>query len=441
MAFNIPTRKQIFDRNLADFADEIHELNPFIEESFIRGILAAIANREGDTYDSLAIAIEQLFPHTATGIYARYHGNLKGIDILAATAADGYITVTGVAGTIIPKGTQFKADGGAIYEVVDTDYSIATHTINISHLTSTNSIAHATTSGYHFFATKNVVTIAGATNPIYNKTVAIDVDGLASFNYPISSTQLPDESTSITATLTFASVKVRATTAGIDTNLAGGAKLTLTETLTDVDNDAYAQYDGISGGSDEETDTAYRARYLDVYRKIQSPFNAPNIESTLKKVAGITRVFIKKITPEIGDVEIYFVRDNDIDSIIPSAQEIERAKDAIRSILPVHDELLDNESVIVKAPIPKNIQFQIINLAPNTISMREAITNNLDDFFKTEVSIGAYTIPQDLYRAIIWQSLDLTTGLYPTAFTILNPVGDIEVLNGEIPIFEGASFG
>ena len=441
MAFNIPTRKQILDRNLADFADEIKKLNPFIKASFIRGILTAISNRNGDTNDSLAVAISQLFPHTATGIYARYHGNLKGIDILVAAAADGYITVTGVAGATIPKGTQFKADAGAIYEVVDTDYSIATHSIKIVNLTSNNNIAYAKTSDYHFFSTKNVVTIAGANNPIYNKTVAIDVDGLDSFNYPISATQLKDESHNITATLTFASVKICATTAGIDTNLGGGSKLTLTATLPDVDNDAYAQYDGISGGSDEETNTAYRARYLDVYRKIQSPFNANNIERTLKKVAGITRVFIKQITPSVGDVEIYFVRDNDVGSIIPSAQEIERAKNAIRNILPAHDELLDNESVIIKPPIQKNIKFQIINLAPNSISMRDAIVNNLTDFFKTEVKIGAYTISQDLYRAIIWQSLDLTTGLYPSAFTILNPIGDIQVLDGELPILEEINFG
>ncbi|KKL62501.1 hypothetical protein LCGC14_2184580, partial [marine sediment metagenome] len=142
-------------------------------------------------------------------------------------------------------------------------------------------------------------------------------------------------------------------------------------------------------------------------------------------------------TPSIppGQVRIFFTRDND-DDIIPSASEVATVKASILEIKPAHTADFD---VIVLAPTAVTVDFTFASLAPNTTTMQQAVTANLEAFFREETTLG-----QDLtevsYQSIIFQTIDPATGQKITDFLLSAPIGDITVPSGSLPVLGTVSF-
>ena len=91
----------------------------------------------------------------------------------------------------------------------------------------------------------------------------------------------------------------------------------------------------IGGGTDQETEESLRARMLG---RIQNPvahFNVAAITEKAKVIPGVTRVFVQEVTPAIGQVTTYFMRDNEI-SPIPTGSEVTKVKDSILEIKPAN---------------------------------------------------------------------------------------------------------
>lgn len=131
----------------------------------------------------------------------------------------------------------------------------------------------------------------------------------------------------------------------------------------------------------------------------------------------------------IGQVRIYFVRDNDT-SIFPSAPEIAEVQAAIDTIVPANTPLAN---VVVLAPTPKAINFTLSALNPNTASVRAAVLANLQQFFAEQVSVGE-GIEEDAYRCAIFDSVVPETGQKVISFELTEPVGDVGVAAGELPV-------
>jgi len=423
--------QEILDRLRTDVQNALPESDPFLKESFILAFLIALAGRIYDVYKTIENAQNELFPWSADGDFIRRWGLFKGLDKNPARSAEGLITVTGIASTIIPEGTTFQTKDSLQYEVIDQDYIIEEHSIAAAHLTRIGDVATFEAVSDHHYATHLIQTVFGADQSEYNIISEIEVTGDKLFTYPVEGEPATPATGIIWSTAVYASVKIRAVDTGEQTNLENGAQVSLTSPIVGVDNDAYVQFSEVSGGTDEETDDEYRERVLEAYYNPISHFNVAEIIQQAKKITGVTRVFVEETTPSPGQVTIYFLRDNDINPI-PDGGEVAQVKDEILKIKPAHMEAAD---VFVNDPalVGKTVDFTFTALIPDTANMRTAIEENLKTMFR-EVPIVGENLSQDAYRSAIFQTIDPNTGKFVESFTLSTPTGDIPIASNEIAL-------
>lgn len=430
MGIIVPTdRSEITERLQTDFISNIPESDPFVRESWTRAVLIAVAGREFDIYTQVNQLLLDLFPTTATGTFARQWGNLKGVDIEAAKSAEGFISVIGTPATSVPQGTLWQNGAGLQYTSLQ-DYTINTRTIQVD-LISSGGIADAETLSAHNLATGMQVTISGADQSEYNGTFTIIVTSETSFRYAITGSPASPATGTIIASADFVSVFVQATDTGQETNLDSGAQLTLTTPIGGVDNTSFVQFTEVSGGADTETAEEYRLRYLERYQQQTAHFNAADIIRKAEEIPGTTNVEVFRVTPQVGDVTVYFLRYNDLDPI-PTPQEISDMIENLKEITPANTPVLltNDAGLIVKAPTVRLIDFSFSQLTPNTQTMKDSVTASLEQFFRDEVFVGV-KIPTESYRNAIIQTVDDATNSKVESFTLTQPTGDIDINAGE----------
>jgi uncharacterized phage protein gp47/JayE len=224
---------------------------------------------------------------------------------------------------------------GVQYAARDSDYTITTHDQNITSLTRSGSLVQAIVAEPHSLATGMTVTISGATETDYNGTYVVTLVDDVTFNYTITGTPSSPATGSPKYEADFASVRVEANTdTGNLTNLGASAQLTLINPIAGVDSVAYVQFTEVAGGSDAETIDEYRARYLERYQQQTAHFNEADIIATAKEEPGVTRVFVFRTTPQVGDVSVFFMRDDDPDPI-PSLAEVNAVIERLSAITPI----------------------------------------------------------------------------------------------------------
>ena len=223
---------------------------------------------------------------------------------------------------------------------------------------------------------------------------------------------------------------------GAITNQDSGAGLTLGSPIAGVNNTALIDFDGLSGGTDEEADVDFRARAIDRWQNPVALFNPAAIERQAKLVPGVTRVFIREITPDVGQVTIFFTRDNDEDGPIPSVGEVADVKASILLIKPAHT---NPDDVIVEAPVAVVVNFTISGISPDTSTMQSAITANLDQLFSEGTDVGVILKKND-YISAINRTIDTVTGDILQDFTIDSPIDDIAVGSSGLAVLGTVSF-
>lgn len=435
MPLDLPeSASEVDARSKADVQGQLNQSNPFGKNHWLGAIVTGAANRIYDFYIQLRTAIRVLFPDTATEEYATRWGAIFGVSKLAATRATGFVVATGTAGSAIASGIVLNESGGGVYESTGAA-TISANTISIASLSRSGTTVTATTDSNHNLANNVEVTIANASDSAYNGAFSIVVTGLNKFQYEIIGTPADEPATPADASFTTAHVPVQSQGFGADTNLDAGTELTLESPIVGVDDTLAVDFGTLGGGTDQETDESFRLRYLD---RIQNPvahFNSADIIQQAKLINGVTRVFVQEITPAVGQVTIYFMRDND-DNPIPDASEVTTVKNKILEITPANT---DSADVIVSAPTAVTVDFTFTALNPDTSTMRTAIENNLAQFFeeRTEVAVN---IDEDAYRSAIYNSIDTATGNTLTSFTISAPVGDITISTGEIGVLGTVTF-
>ena len=419
---------EVVKRAKADVQRELQSANPFLKNSWLGAIVTAAANRIYDFYLQLNIAIRESFPDTATGAFLTRWAAIWGKQILPATKSTGTIVATGTAGSSIPAGTIVAVSGVGNYTST-VSATIAASTININDLTRSGATATATTASDHGLADGVSVTISGASNAEYNTTADITVTAANEFQYAITGSPPNEIGTSATAAFTIASVPVQSDEFGTAYNIDSGTQFRLQSPIIGVDDILVSNFDAIGGGADQETETELRARMLD---RIQNPvahFNVAAITEKAKEVSGVTRVFVQEITPALGQVTIYFMRDNDVNPI-PVGADVANVKSKILEIKPANT---DDDDVIVNAPTGVPVDFTLSALAPNTTTMQTAISANLRQFFDSRTSVGV-NIDEDAYRAAIFNTVDTVTGDTVQTFALSTPAGDVVIAAGEIGI-------
>jgi len=418
-------RKEVFDRVATDIQTNLPESEPFLRNSYIESLAIAYAGALYDAYQVIKQLQLNLLPDTATGEFADRWASYKGIVRNPASQSSGFITVTGNPGTPIPLGTLFQSATGVQYYA---NQATSIQSISIqTYLTRSGSLVTATTSSTHHLANGNSVVISGAVPTDYNGTKTITVTAADQFTFTIDTTPTSPAIGYILTTASFSNCPVNSLTFGTTTNLVGGSSLSLTSIISGVDSTAYVQFGGLTGGTDLESDQNFRNRYLYIYQHPVSYFNVAEIVTICQEVTGVTRVFVQEITPDVGQVTIYFMRDNDVYPI-PSPADVITVKNKLLEIKPAH---VDPNDVIVAAPTPKTLNFKFAILSPDTSSMRDAIQKSLEAFF-SEVPVVGKMLSEKAYNSAIYSTVDPSTGQLLNNFTLAEPIGNKIPLGNEI---------
>jgi len=111
--FEAETRLAILERLKTSY-DEVKKTEASaVEGTFSFDTLAANAKEFEKTYAEMSLLIEAAFPQTSWGQYLDYLADeLAGLSRRPAVAARVLLTITGAAGTTVPKGSLFATESG-----------------------------------------------------------------------------------------------------------------------------------------------------------------------------------------------------------------------------------------------------------------------------------------------------------------------------------------
>jgi uncharacterized phage protein gp47/JayE len=313
--------------------------------------------------------------------------------------------------------------------------TISNNVVSISTLTRVGTTATATTAAAHNLASGMEPTIAGVVETDYNGAFAITVTSATTFTYEVTDSPSTPATGTITVTSDSASVSIESVEFGQDQNQDAGTEISFSSPISGVDSLTRVQFGAIGGGTDLESDEDLRIRVIDRYANPVSTFNVAAITKQIRLVSGITRVFVEEITPAVGQVTVYFTRDNDA-NIIPDASEVTTAKNKLLEIKPAH---VDPDDVIVSAPTGVTVPFTFSALSPNTSTMQAAITANLQSLFRDDTTVGADLLRVS-YEGTIFQTIDPDTGKQVSTFTLSTPTIDITIATGELPVLGNITY-
>ncbi len=433
MAIRFPENRQEINAKLqADVKSELPNSNPQLQRSWLSAILAGLSGAFFDIYYQLRQIILAAFDDTTYGEYLERKAAVYGITRRPATSSQGVIILTGTISSSIPIGTQLTSGAGDIYETQESA-SISAISLSVASLTYAGQVATVTTTGNHGLASGVSMTVSGATPATLNETAIVTVLSEDQFQYNTSETGSGTATGTILVSLNGVNVSVQSQETGADQNLDGSAVLTLSSPIAGVDNTAYVTFGGVGGGADEGDDESLRSRLI--FRK-QNPvsfFNEAFLITTLRTLSFVERVFVQPITPGVGQVTIYLLKE---DNGLPNSSELQIASDTIEAVKPAHVSI---NSVFINAPVPVTADFDFSAISPDTTSMRNAITNQLTEFFKTGTTVGK-NLTENQYISVIQNTIDPENGVSLESFTLTSPSGDIVVTSNQIVFLGDVTF-
>jgi uncharacterized phage protein gp47/JayE len=189
--------------------------------------------------------------------------------------------------------------------------------------------------------------------------------------------------------------KVRALDPGTVGNLPPGSAMAMSEPPPGIDN--LVEVVELSGGTDTETDEELRARVL---RRIQQPpmgGAAYDYEAWALAVPGVTRAWAQS-EMGIGTVTLRFMMDDlraDNDGF-PLPDDIAKVASYINTKRPV-----TVKDAFVEAPLKQPINFDIVNLVPDTPAVRAAIEQCIREMLFERAAPGQTIYAAWKYAAIM----------------------------------------
>lgn len=205
-------------------------------------------------------------------------------------------------------------------------------------------------------------------------------------------------------------------------NTATGAKLKLVSPVLGVSDVFIVTGDGLSGGVNQESIEALRARVIRSYRQLPHGGNADDYVTWALEVPGVTRAWHRRNWVGLGTVGVFIMRDGDPDPI-PNADALEQAHAYIAKQCPVTAELL------VLAPTPKPV-FYDITLTPDSSTLRAAVEASLRELHYREAEPGV-----TLLRTHMAEAISGTRGERDHALTM--PPADVTAAGNEVLTFGG----
>lgn len=416
--------------------DETKKINPSIRNSFFTSLCNSMGAGFDENNDLISQILTQLFVQTAQAEYLELLGAIYGISRKNATKSTGFAIFTGTSGANIAEGQTLTTADGIEY-ITKQQGTIINSTIELSSITRLGSVATATTITNHNFATGQIISITGADQTEYNivnQVISVISENQFTFTAEGNPLSPATTSSSIIANSIFTFIELESVDYGSNTNQENGTEILLDIPIINVDDKAIVNFNGLSGGSDNETDEALRIRILERTSNFTAPFTKVGIPIFIKNnTTNINRIWVKTATPQAGQVEIYFVKDNQV-NILPSSQDLQDVKNlftgqvaGVEGILPAN---MSENSLFVLAPSLIDVNFTFTSISPNTQDMKDAITQSLQEFFNSDlVSLGQSVLKNE-YESAIFNTID-NSGNSPI-YSLSFPASDIVINSGEL---------
>lgn len=213
--------------------------------------------------------------------------------------------------------------------------------------------------------------------------------------------------------------------AGKAGNTDAGTALALETPIAGVSAVAVAT-GGLTGGTEEENDQSFRARIL--HRKKNPPHGGSPAEYVqwAMTMAGVTRVFVRRATPEPGSVTVYFMMDEAYANGIPGGGHVAALQSVLETTAPA------SANVIAAAPAAVAVDVTVTGLVPDTAAVREAVRNEIAAQFRRRSAPGTAAADFVFSRSWIWEAVAMAAGEYRHSVTA--PASDVACGDGEIAV-------
>lgn len=216
---------------------------------------------------------------------------------------------------------------------------------------------------------------------------------------------------------------VESLSAGANKNTNSGTKLELNTVNPNITSITVT--DGLSGGSDIETDESLRLRVS--YAKQNLAYTGTlgyyNIK-VQQEFSDVTRIFREN---GLGTFNLYFLMDDKYDNGIPSGSDISAIQTYLNTIK------LEGTNPVAKAP-----QLQVINVVVNisgiiTNETQAQIELEIKDAIESEGQFSSTDDPKVFYK----ESIDSAVGrvLVGNNFNVISPNANISIASGKIPAY------
>jgi uncharacterized phage protein gp47/JayE len=213
-------------------------------------------------------------------------------------------------------------------------------------------------------------------------------------------------------------VHLEAQTEGKIGTLVEGDTLTLLSPIAGIQNQAVVQSTNLISGQDKEDIEAYRERVVSHFQQPAQGGSDQDYVNWAKEVAGVTRAWVYPNHLGLSTVGVSFVLDNELD-IIPNEAKVLEVQTYIDNLRPV------TADVTIFAPIAEILNLTI-EIKPNTETIRNIVTAELQDLFKRRA------IPSGkIYLSEISESISVAAG--EEAHHLLSPLVDFQAGAGKIP--------
>lgn len=443
MPLNLKTFLETFRLVQGKFQKEIPTIDPTIKASLTRATVGSTAAAAASNNEGIQDAVKQSFWQTQDDEFLEQTGEYDDTTRFGEQIAAGFGSVGGVLGTSVPIDTPVTFGGNSYITVQDSAVQSYSGDVSLSY---SAGIATAVTALPHTLASGLSVVISGATQPDYNGTFEITALDENTFTYELVAGALTTDNGLYTSE--YALLSMESVNTGEDQNVGAGAIMVID--LTDIDDDVFVGVDGIVGGLEEEDIEDYRVRVGESHSLTPGISTAPSLKASAKSIPGNTRVFVVRpdgtsggtqgvagYKPELGETVVYILRDDD-PSILPSAQILDTTKQQI-----IDDGLwptfIGESFLYVLAPILVAQDFAFSSITPSTVTMQNAIREQLVSFFEDNSGIEV-TIALDTINSFLRQVQDPATGAFLTDFTYNNPSSDLVPGSGEIFTLGTVSF-
>lgn len=409
---NIPQKiNEVYNRIVADVKAYNKQAQPAVKNSWIGSILVAIAGRIYDVYRKINFILKQAFMDTATGEYLKRWGRYVGIYEREPEKAIGNFILTGVPGSIIAKGTEILV-GSNIYKT-NSSIQINENKVQTENFNQEFDLVEIVFNNAHNLGT-------GMTININSKDYPIQV--IDAYSISIATSDILVSPLNITYNSNI--VACTPSEAGYSYNIPSGSTGKTSKVIQGVDVVCYTDYAGFTGGSDKEDIESLRARIMYRYQNPVTNFNVAAIVTFMQSLPNVGQVKVHEITPEVGQVTIYYLlKDNEL----PTAGKTESVLKSIdEGLRPANTAL---EDIFLYAASPVTVNFEIANLYPLSVGIKNAVKESLKQYFnslKIEQSIER----NDLIE-VINSSVDLETGQKVTGFDLVFPAEDITIEEGQ----------